>query len=105
MPTSPENERIPVIIGVGELIDKPADPRQGLEPLEVLIRCAQLAEADTRTRCLRRVDTLRVVNQISWRYRDLAGLLARRLRLRSAEAIYGPVGGESPVRMLVDTAM
>jgi acetyl-CoA C-acetyltransferase len=97
--------RIPVIIGIGEVLDRPADPRDGLEPLEMLLRCAAGADADAGGGWLRRIDTLRVVNQISWSYHDLAGLLARRLRLRGAEAIYGPVGGESPIRMMLDAAV
>jgi acetyl-CoA C-acetyltransferase len=97
--------RVPVIIGIGEVTDKPAVATSAREPLELLIESAQRAEQDVGGRCLRRVDTLRVVNQISWAYRDLASLLATRLRLRGAEAIYGPVGGESPVRMLVDAAI
>ncbi|HVW68036.1 MAG TPA: enoyl-CoA hydratase-related protein [Steroidobacteraceae bacterium] len=96
---------VPVIVGIGELTDKPERPEQGIEPLEILERCARLAEQDVGYRCLRRVDTLRVVSQISWRYSDLPGLLARRLRIRSPETIYGPPGGESPVRMLVDAAV
>lgn len=97
--------RIPVIIGIGELIDKAADPEQGLEPLEMLVRSAASADEDAGGGWLRRIDTLRIVNQISWPYRDLGGLLAKRLRLRGAESIYGPVGGETPVRMLVDAAV
>jgi acetyl-CoA C-acetyltransferase len=97
--------RVPVIVGIGELTDKPQDQGNGLEPLEILERCSRLAEDDAGQRCLRSVDTVRVVNQISWRYSDLPGLLARRLRLRSVETIYGPPGGESPVRMLVDAAV
>lgn len=98
-------DRIPVIIGIGELIDKPADPQQGLEPLEMLLRCAASADTDAGGGWLRSIDTLRIVNQISWPYRDLGGLLARRLRLRGAETIYGPVGGETPIRMMVDAAV
>jgi acetyl-CoA C-acetyltransferase len=97
--------RIPVIIGAGEIRDRPSNTDDGLSPLEMLVRCAQLAEADVNVRCLRRVDTIRVVQQISWPYSDLPGTLARRLRLRGVEALYGPVGGESPVRMLLDSAI
>ena len=97
--------RIPVIIGVGEFLDRPGDAGAGLEPLELLIRAAQSAEQDAGVRCLRRIDTVRVVSQISWPYRDLAGLLTRRLRLRAAESIYGPVGGESPLRLLLEAAV
>jgi acetyl-CoA C-acetyltransferase len=97
--------RIPVIIGLGELTDRPARPDDGLEPLAILERCIAAADEEAGGGWLSRIDVLRVVNQVSWPYRDLAGLLARRLRMRGAETIYGPVGGETPVRMLVDAAV
>lgn len=96
--------RIPVIIGIGEYVDRPAVPEQGLEPLALIEQAARRAEADAGGRWLHRLDTLRVVQQISWPYRDLPALLARRLRARTAEPIYGPVGGEAPLRMLVEAA-
>lgn len=96
--------RIPVIIGIGELTDKSKNPGEGLEPLALLERCVAAADADAGGGWVSRIDTIRVVNQVSWPYRDLPGLLARRLRIRAAEGFYGPVGGESPVRLLVDAA-
>jgi acetyl-CoA C-acetyltransferase len=95
--------RIPVIIGIGELIDRSCDP--GLEPVEMLRRCVEAADADAGGGFARRIDTMRVVNSISWPYRDLPGLLARKLRLRGCEGLHGPVGGETPVRLLVDLAV
>jgi len=32
------DDRIPVIVGVGEITDKPANPEQGLEPLALMQR-------------------------------------------------------------------
>lgn len=100
----PGPARVPVIVGIGELTDKPERAADGIEPLEILERCARLAEDDVGCRCLRRVDTLRVVNQISWRYTNLPQLLGQRLRMRAVETLYSAPGGESPVRMLLDTA-
>lgn len=94
--------RIPVIIGIGELLDRQADVR--LEPLEMLIQCARAAEKDAGGGWIRQIDSVRVVNSMTWPYRDLPKLLARRLRLRNAEAIHGPVGGETPVSQLLEAA-
>jgi len=99
---SARKPRIPVIVGIGELIDKAGDP--ALEPVEMLRRCAQLADADAGGGWLRRIDSLLIVNSMSWPYRDLSGLLANKLRLKRCEGLHGPVGGESPVRMLVEAA-
>jgi len=100
--SAPRPARIPVIVGIGELSDKSCDP--ALEPVEMLRRCAQAADADAGGGWLRQIDSIRIVNSMSWPYRDLPGLLARRLRLRACEGIHGPVGGETPVRLLVDAA-
>lgn len=97
--------RAPVIVGVGELIDRPDDPVEGLEPIDMLVKCAEAAERDAGVAgLLRKIDTVHVVRSMSWPYKDLPGLLARRLRARHAETTYGPFGGESPVRQLVELA-
>jgi acetyl-CoA C-acetyltransferase len=94
--------RIPVIVGIGELIDRSCDP--ALEPVEMMRRCALAADEDAGGGFARRIDVMRVVNSISWPYRDLPGLLARKLRLRSCEGVHGQVGGETPVRLLMELA-
>lgn len=100
----PNHPHIPVIVGIGELTNKPENPAEGLEPVALLEQAMRAAADDAGQGWLAQVDTLRVVNQVSWPYRDLPALLTKRLRLRSVEGIYGPIGGESPVRLLVDAA-
>ena len=47
-PTSPVSEdRIPVIVGVGEITDRPKDIADGLEPLALLEAALKRAEADS----------------------------------------------------------
>ena len=36
MPTSIPEDRIPVIVGVGEIVDSPKDIAAGIEPLDLL---------------------------------------------------------------------
>src|SRR3978361_837317 len=103
--TSPlAEERIPVIVGVGEITDRPADLTSGLEPLVLLEQALRRAEADSGGKLLGRVQSLDVVNFLSWRYRDPEKLLADRLGINPAHAYYGPVGGESPIRYLHEAA-
>ena len=45
---------------------------------------------------LERPDALFAVNQMSWRYDDLAGFVSGLAGLNPACQLYGPVGGESP---------
>jgi acetyl-CoA C-acetyltransferase len=53
---------------------------------------------------LTRIDSLQVVNVIAWPYTDTPGLLAERLGARPAHSIYTTVGGETPQRLINETA-
>src|SRR5580700_5332660 len=101
--TSPA-DRIPVIVGVGEITDRPSEITDGLEPLALLIEALKRAEADSGVALLGEIDSLDVVNFLSWRYRDPEKLLSSRLGIHPKHAYYGPVGGESPIRFLHEAA-
>src|SRR5262249_11269043 len=103
MATQPEH-RIPVIVGVGEIVDRPKEITQGLEPLTLLEQALRRAEADSGVRLLHETDSLDVVNFLSWRYRDPEKQLAKRLGIEPSRCHYGPVGGESPIRYLHEAA-
>jgi len=60
-------ERTPVIIGVGEFLDRPADPALALEPLALMEAAVRAADADAGGGFLDRIDSLDVINLISWR--------------------------------------
>ena len=105
MTTSPVREdRIPVIVGVGEIVDRPNDVAAGLEPLDLLEQALERAEADSGGTLLHELGSLDVVNFLSWRYRDPEQLLAARLGIKPAHCYYGPVGGESPIRYIHEAA-
>ena len=97
-------DRIPVIVGVGEIVDRPKDISKGLEPLALLEEALRRAEADSGAKLLGEIGSLDVVNFLSWRYRDPEQLLAKRLGVAPAHCYYGPVGGESPIRYLHEAA-
>ena len=100
-------DRIPVIVGVGEVTDRPADPLEGKEPVALMAEALRLAEADAggAGRLLAALDSLDVVNEISWPYRDPVGRLCAALGAGPGRATYGPVGGETPVRFLHEAAL
>jgi acetyl-CoA C-acetyltransferase len=105
MTTSALSEhRIPVIVGVGEIVDRPKDIAAGLEPLDLLEEALKRAEADSGGRLLGEIGSLDIVNFLSWRYRDPEQQLAKRLGIAPAHAFYGPVGGESPIRYIHEAA-
>jgi acetyl-CoA C-acetyltransferase len=97
-------DRIPVIVGAGEITDRPADLKSGLEPLALLEQALQRAEQDSGAKLLGEIQSLDVVNFLSWRYRDPEIRLSERLGIKPKHAYYGPVGGESPVRYLHEAA-
>jgi acetyl-CoA C-acetyltransferase len=97
-------DRIPVIVGVGEITDRPKEITEGLEPLALLVEALKRAEVDAGAKLLGEICSLDVVNFLSWRYRDPEKLLSSRLGIRPKHCYYGPVGGESPIRYLHEAA-
>src|SRR6267143_4016832 len=97
-------DRVPVIVGVGEIVDRPKEIASGLEPLTLLVEALKRAEADSGGKLLGDIQSLDIVNFLSWRYQDPAKQLSDRLGIQPAHAYYGPVGGESPIRYLHEAA-
>src|SRR5471030_2018473 len=102
---SPVSEdRIPVIVGVGEIADRPKEITDGLEPLALLEEALKRAEADSGGKLLGEIQSLDIVNFLSWRYQDPAKQLSDLIGIKPNHAYYGPVGGESPIRYLHEAA-
>src|SRR5882757_468367 len=98
-------DRIPVIVGIGEIVDRPKDIAAGLEPLTLLEEALKRAEADSGAKLLGEIGSLDVVNFMSWRYRDPEKQLAQRLGIQPSHLNYGPISGESPIRFLHEAAL
>jgi len=88
----------PLIVGGGQITDRPDDPTRGLEPLALMEEAARRAAGDARggASLLAAIDTVAVVNVLCHNYGDAAGLLAERLGCRPARAINSTVGGNTP---------
>ena len=89
MSTSPlPEDRIPVIVGVGEIVDRPKDIAAGLEPLALLEQALRARRSRQRRQsCSARFGSLDIVNFLSWRYRDPEKQLPERLGIKPAHAI------------------
>lgn len=96
-------DRIPVIVGIGEVTDRPKDVAQALEPVALMVEAARRADAEAKG-LLAEVDSIDIVGLVSWRYADAAALLSEKLGVTPRRAVYGPVGGESPIRYLHEAA-
>lgn len=103
-PNSLPPERTPVIVGIGEFTDRPEAGSVGLEPLQLLEHAVRRAADDAGRDWLGRIQAVHLVNQWGWKYRDLPGLLARSLGLDAVETLESPVGGNMPVKLMLDAA-
>lgn len=97
-------DRTPVILGVGEVVDRPKRAVDGLEPCELMARALERADMDAGGGWLRAIDALDVVHFVSWPYEDPLGLLTARLGIDPRHQFYGPIGGETPIRFLHQAA-
>lgn len=101
-----DSEHIPVIIGVGQISDRPDDPDNGLDPLDLMVAALKRAEADSGVDVLPRLDSVAVVDQISFRHLNplnhkLADALGASPSLcYQSEAPHG----DTPIRLLNEAA-
>lgn len=105
MANSPvSDDRVPVIVGVGEYSDHPRDLDSSLEPMTLMLEALRNAEKDSGAKLLSDIDSLDIINFLSWRYNDPEKILSAKLGAKPKHAYYGPVGGESPIRYLHEAA-
>lgn len=97
--------RIPVIVGAGEVCERGGDLLKSSEPLSLMQQALLLAEQDTGAPMLPMLDSLDIVAELSWPYADACGLLSARLGIKPRRAVYGEIGGESPLRFIHEAAL
>lgn len=83
--------RTPVLVGYGQVNQRDDNP--DVSPIDLMVAAAREA-ADPRV--LEAADSVRVVNLLSWRFRDPGLLLAQRLHAGNAATRYTGVGGNTP---------
>jgi acetyl-CoA C-acetyltransferase len=95
----------PVIVGTAQLTSHPKAIDQTLEPLEMMERVAREAESDAGAPgLLEKLDSVQIVNFMSWSHADAPGMLAARVRATPAHTVYSSIGGETPQRLVNETA-
>ncbi|MBH1964683.1 MAG: acetyl-CoA acetyltransferase [Comamonadaceae bacterium] len=97
-------DRTPVIVGVGEALDRPASALEGRSPSELMTQALRCADADGQGGWLDQIDSLDVIHSVSWPLADPLEALVSRLGISPRRKNYGPIGGETPIRFLHEAA-
>src|SRR6202012_4764896 len=89
-PPLPE-DRIPVIVGVGEIVDRPKEIAAGLEPLTLLEQALRRAEQDSGGKLLGEIGSPALRQFLAWqnrlaRHRQFPGLALSRPREAAGRA-------------------
>lgn len=93
--------RTPVLVGGGQLNQR-AEPK---EPVDMMVDAIRLAALDAGAPGLAEaVESVRVVNLLSWRYRDPGALVAERLGAPVRHTVYTGAGGSHPQALVNDAA-
>ena len=94
--TNALDPRTPVIVGVGQHVQRPADVAEAREAVELMAIAAEAAADDAGARgLLSRVDPVTVVKG-AWRYSNPAQLVADRIGARRARSALTHDGGNTP---------
>jgi acetyl-CoA C-acetyltransferase len=95
----------PIIVGAGQLTNHPRTIDDAIEPMEMMATVARAAETDAGVSGLfARADSVQVVNILSWQYQDAPGVLAQRIGAQPTHTLYSAVGGDTPQRLINETA-
>lgn len=100
------DDRTPILIGAGQITQRDVAPEAVLEPVALMRDAARAAADDARLTAdaLARVDTVAVVNLLSWTYANAPRLLSEMLGAAPRDEIYTTIGGNSPQSLVDDTA-
>ncbi len=99
-------ENIPVIVGVGQINDRPEDPGDGLDPVGLMAEALRRADADAGGGLLAECDSLAVVAQLAWpQLNPIDGKVAETLGIEPAHCMQTAMpNGDSPILLLHEAA-
>ncbi len=95
------DDRTPVLIGVGQISQRVDQGEAALEPAELMAVATTTAFADAGAPSLARsVDSIRVMNILSWPYRDPGAAVAARIGASPSHTGLTVMGGNYPQTMV-----
>ena len=97
--------RTPILIGGGQSVQRANAVEDAVEPVALMDEAIRAAAADAGLTAPPPFDSIRVVSSLSWRYRNPAWVLAQRLGQSPSELAYTTAGGNTPQRLVNETAL
>lgn len=90
-----------MLIGTAQLVQRDADPREALEPIDMLLQVARGAAEDARggERLLRELDTIGIVSVANWKDPNPARFVGSELGARPRCELTSEMGGQIGVTM------
>ena len=94
-----------MLVGVGQVVRRDPDPAVASEPLDLMVEAARHAADDAGgDDLLARLDSIRVVGVLSWRYVNPGLAIAERLGVSPRQSVLTSTGGNSPQLLVNETA-
>ncbi len=100
------DDKSPVIVGIGQFMQKDIEPEEALEPLGMIEESCRIAFEDAQVgkTLLKAVDYLAITDVRSWRYNNLPCLLSERLGLHPRKQVMTTMGGNMSQWLINQTA-
>ncbi len=99
------NPRTPVVIGIAQHLQRVEDPRQGEQPVDMMVTAARQCIADCgNSAAIHQIQSVRVIRGL-WRYDNPAAYVAEKLGVAGAETVGTPFGGNTVQSLVNHTAM
>jgi acetyl-CoA acetyltransferase len=101
---------VPILVGVGDIINRNLGVHHAAEPAELMLDAISIAFQDTglSSRLIAdlrtNIDSIDVVRTWTWPYPDLPGLLAERLGARPVHTYCSPHAGNQPAKLVDEAA-
>lgn len=101
---------IPVVIGVGDVVNRSLELEDGKEPLELILQAIHNAISDTdlaasaQSKLQSSFDSISIVRSWTWPYPDLPGLVAEKLQVKPEYKEYSEHGGNQPGKLFDEAA-